>query len=267
VKDDENFTIQCDLSPGLYVVKSKLPDPSKSQYAEALGAFIEVEKDGTVRAMLDVPHLFHRWKIRILYPDPGGLAVVDEARPHLSWENVPHALYYQVTYNAYLVPQKPWETHNHIASPKAQADWPADLIDGCRYQWSVEAFDKDGNVIAASDDVNFYSPNGKERFGNMQLATIPEGQSSLGVAIAPPVDGDAGIRILEVAPNSAAAKAGLRGDDVLLSFDGKILDPKKSVGFANLVRVTPIGKTVTVVYSRDGKVGKVDVTLQAAMGR
>lgn len=59
-------------------------------------------------------------------------------------------------------------------------------------------------------------------------------------------------------PGSAADKAGLIGGDVIKSFDGK---PVKDVGdFMRLLRETPAGKTVEVVFVRDGETKTTQLT-------
>jgi S1-C subfamily serine protease len=51
-------------------------------------------------------------------------------------------------------------------------------------------------------------------------------------------------------PGSAADKAGLIGGDIITSFDGKIV--KSESDLTNLLTSTPVGKTVDVVFIRDG---------------
>ena len=59
-------------------------------------------------------------------------------------------------------------------------------------------------------------------------------------------------------PGSAADKAGLLGGDVIKSFDGK---PVKEVeDFMELLRSTPAGKTVEVVFMRDGETKTTKLT-------
>jgi membrane-associated protease RseP (regulator of RpoE activity) len=62
---------------------------------------------------------------------------------------------------------------------------------------------------------------------------------------------DGGAFIQDVSPpGSAADKAGLVGGDVIMSFDGKPV--KSESDLTNLLNSTPVGKTVDVVYTRDG---------------
>lgn len=58
-------------------------------------------------------------------------------------------------------------------------------------------------------------------------------------------------------PGSTADKAGLVGGDVITSFDSKPVKSERDL--TNFLRATPVGKTVDVVYLRDGetKTGKL----------
>lgn len=59
-------------------------------------------------------------------------------------------------------------------------------------------------------------------------------------------------------PGSAADKAGLVGGDVITSFDGKPV--KSESDLSNLLNATPVGKTVEVIYVRDGETKSVMLT-------
>src|SRR6185295_18649395 len=59
-------------------------------------------------------------------------------------------------------------------------------------------------------------------------------------------------------PGSPADKAGLVGGDIITSFDGRPV--RKSDDMTNLLRQTPIGKTVEVLYLRDGEPKKTQLT-------
>src|SRR5712691_1310268 len=59
-------------------------------------------------------------------------------------------------------------------------------------------------------------------------------------------------------PDSPADKAGLVGGDIVTSFDGQ--SPKSQDEMMELLRRTPIGKTVDVVYLRDGETKKTKLT-------
>jgi len=59
-------------------------------------------------------------------------------------------------------------------------------------------------------------------------------------------------------PGSPADKAGLVGGDIVTSFDGQQLEDTDQV--ADLLRSTPIGKTVDVTYIRDGETKTTKLT-------
>src|SRR6267142_2180066 len=59
-------------------------------------------------------------------------------------------------------------------------------------------------------------------------------------------------------PGSPADKAGLVGGDIITTFDGRSV--KGSDEMTGLLRQTPIGKTVEVIYLRDGETKKTQLT-------
>lgn len=73
-------------------------------------------------------------------------------------------------------------------------------------------------------------------------------------------ESDHGVLIEKIVPNGAAVEAGLKDKDVITKFDGnKVDDP---VEFGHLIRGRKAGETMEVEYLRDGKAGKVTVTLK-----
>ncbi len=69
-----------------------------------------------------------------------------------------------------------------------------------------------------------------------------------------------GVRFADVRPNSPAAKAGLKGQDVLVKFDGKEIANLQD--FTYVLRTHKPGDTVEVVVLRDGKPLTVQVKLE-----
>ncbi len=69
-----------------------------------------------------------------------------------------------------------------------------------------------------------------------------------------------GVRFADVRPNSPAAKAGLKGQDVLIRFAGKEINNLED--FTYMLRTHKPGETVEVVVLRDGKPLKAQVTLE-----
>lgn len=60
-------------------------------------------------------------------------------------------------------------------------------------------------------------------------------------------------------PGSPADKAGLVGGDIITTFDGQVVHDDDEI--ADLMRRTPIGKTVDVVYIRDGEQKTAQIAL------
>lgn len=72
---------------------------------------------------------------------------------------------------------------------------------------------------------------------------------------------DGGVLIDAAVPNGPADRAGLVGGDIITSFDGHAVE--SSDNMTRLLRRTPIGKAVEVVYTRDG-VRKVTTLIVAS---
>ncbi len=72
---------------------------------------------------------------------------------------------------------------------------------------------------------------------------------------------DGGVMLDAAIPNSPADRAGLVGGDIITSFDGHAVE--SSDNMTRLLRRTPIGKAVEVVYTRDG-VSKVTTLVTAS---
>jgi len=70
-----------------------------------------------------------------------------------------------------------------------------------------------------------------------------------------------GVRFADIRPNSPAAKAGLKGQDILVKFDGK--DIANLQDFTYVLRIHKPGDTVEVVVLREGKPLTVQVKLEA----
>ena len=69
-----------------------------------------------------------------------------------------------------------------------------------------------------------------------------------------------GVKFADVKPGSPAAKAGLRGGDVLIQFGDKPI--KNLYDFTDALRRSKVGEVVHVTVLRDGKELKVDVKLE-----
>lgn len=97
----------------------------------------------------------------------------------------------------------------------------------------------------------------KPRILRPPFAAIADNRSWVGVNQF--VHNDVGVTFNFVdAPGGPADKAGLVGGDIITSFDGQAVGKQNDI--MDLLRRTPIGKTVEVVYLRDGVSRKTQLT-------
>jgi S1-C subfamily serine protease len=107
------------------------------------------------------------------------------------------------------------------------------------------------SVTAVADQL---IENGEVRPGFLGINgqdVLPEAADAFGVP--------EGAVIVEVVPNSAAADAGLRAEDVIVEFDGEPID--SMLGLSSRVLVHQPGDDVTVKFVRNGQEQQVTVTL------
>ncbi len=76
------------------------------------------------------------------------------------------------------------------------------------------------------------------------------------------LDNGAGAAVVDVSPDSGAAKAGIQAGDIILSYDGQAL--QQAADLPPLVGMTKPGSKVPVVILRDGKKQTVEVTISEA---
>ena len=75
-------------------------------------------------------------------------------------------------------------------------------------------------------------------------------------------DAEGGVAVRDVwPPDSPAYKAGLVGGDIITVFDGRATVDKKEM--KRLLAETPSGKTVEIIYVRDGETKKISLTTMA----
>ena len=75
-------------------------------------------------------------------------------------------------------------------------------------------------------------------------------------------DAEGGVTFRDVwPPDSPADKAGLVGGDIITAFDGHATVDKKEM--MRLLADTPSGKTVEIIYMRDGETKKISLTTMA----
>lgn len=93
-------------------------------------------------------------------------------------------------------------------------------------------------------------------FRNNGLFESGEPRAFLGVGME---KADKGVRITSVTEKSAAEKAGLKKDDIIVSVDGKKVDAEMEV--TKIIQSHKPGEQVDIAYSRDGKEAKVKAEL------
>jgi serine protease Do len=97
----------------------------------------------------------------------------------------------------------------------------------------------------------------RKRMPSRAGITVTDTRSYFGVDRFDTTDGGVTFSNVEP-PGGPADKAGLVGGDVIISFDGKPVDSSNDI--SDILRRTPIGKTVEVIFNRDGDVKKTVLT-------
>jgi membrane-associated protease RseP (regulator of RpoE activity) len=101
-----------------------------------------------------------------------------------------------------------------------------------------------------------FSPARRD-LGGASSVSVPAPRSFFGVSGF--TDAEDGVTFENVEPpGSPADKAGLVGGDVITSFDGQKVDDEDRM--TELLRETPFGKTVEIVYIRDGETKTTKLT-------
>jgi serine protease Do len=132
------------------------------------------------------------------------------------------------------------------ASASELADHAADLAEMAQEK-TKEILGQDPDVLVMSSD------DGSGWLGVEISEVTAEKAKDLKFA------GLRGVIVMDVEPNSPAAKAGLKENDVITQYDGQIVEG--TVQFRRLVRETPAGRTVTLAISRNGSLQNISVDL------
>lgn len=99
--------------------------------------------------------------------------------------------------------------------------------------------------------------NTRTRMSTSIRGIAPSSRSYFGVDNFESVNGGASFDVVEP-PGGPADKAGLVGGDIVTSFDGHTVQGEDHM--MDLLRQTPVGKTVEVIYLRDGEIKKTQMT-------
>src|SRR5215475_13979392 len=92
----------------------------------------------------------------------------------------------------------------------------------------------------------------------------PVPRSYLGVSLRDPQTAGGGAVIDELANGSPASTAGLRGGDLIVEFDGKLVRSPNQL--AEIVAGTPVGRTVKLKFVRDGQAQTASITVAERPG-
>lgn len=103
----------------------------------------------------------------------------------------------------------------------------------------------------------------KKRTQIPRITALAVSRSYVGVDGFETTDGGVTFDVVEPA-GSPADKAGLVGGDIVTSFDGHVVIEEDEI--MDLLRQTPVGKTVEVIYLRDGLIKKTQLTTISESG-
>ncbi len=121
---------------------------------------------------------------------------------------------------------------------------------GMTWVWIAIAlfFATGGGLSMLKKNLSFKGPRMGSSFVSRSFAGVNEFRGT---------DGGVTFDVVEP-PGGPADKAGLVGGDIITSFDGQF--PKDQDEIMDLLRKTPIGKTVDVAYLRDGETKNTKLT-------
>jgi len=134
---------------------------------------------------------------------------------------------------------------------------------GCIFSWPAAA-QPPAPPLAAEPPALFAFNEPEEKM----LLRFSSGGSYLGVGVAEigaerskalKLPEERGVEITRIAPDSPAAKAGLKVGDVVLDYNGQRVEGTEQ--FMRMVRETPAGRTVKLLISRDGAPQTVTATI------
>ncbi|HEY0097630.1 MAG TPA: PDZ domain-containing protein [Pyrinomonadaceae bacterium] len=129
---------------------------------------------------------------------------------------------------------------------------------GRKWTWMLLVFAVFLVIIMGGGGV-FRAVRNAAQQGISRLQPPPEPPNSfLGVSEFSDTEGESGALLEETLPETPAARAGLLDGDIITKFDGR--DVKDEDSLRDVISETPIGKTVEVVYLRDGETQTTKLT-------
>ncbi len=121
---------------------------------------------------------------------------------------------------------------------------------------AVAAGEEPSDLPELPDPAGFFVGHGGSRLGVVLVDVTPDSEKEL------KLHSEGGAIVKEVRPGSAAAKAGLEKNDVILQFAGERV--RSVAQLSRLVRETPPGRTVNIEISRGGQSRTLSAKLEAA---
>jgi serine protease Do len=119
---------------------------------------------------------------------------------------------------------------------------------------SQEVQDKAGEIFAQTPGIFMGSSEDAGGWLGIEIGEVtPEQARDLRLSFA------RGVVVMDVEPESPAAKAGLKEKDVITQYDGQTVEG--TMQFRRLARETPPGRTVALVISREGTNQNISVEL------
>lgn len=256
VPDETPLSIHCRLPAGDYQIESVLPglstrywdDPIRLDKGRSAAAHFAVRPGGELNNVLGLPHeFFHRFKIEIIGPKQDFVA--GKKPPLLSWKPVEGATQYRVYWTESKAPEKRSDRDGSLEVPTPFLDFDLELTPGARYEWQIDAYDKEMRSIGYSGPSQFYADE-QARQAFLHSPERPDRGGYLGVMIGETDHPLPGIRVSQVLPGTPAALAGLQPGDVITRFAGIPLADMSVMAFIALARSQPPETTVPIEFAR-----------------
>lgn len=245
---DGPFVLEADVPPGTWQVLSAVDAANDAAWWGAIGPFLRVDDTGGVRCAFNclAEHFVHRRKMHITGPPM--MEMVDIARPELRWEPVDGAAQYSIRWFELRDGDRAvMRTVQNIPVKDTHWTFDEDVVAARVYQWDVEARNTTGAMFAHTSGY-FLTPG----------ATGRDGGGYLGLSLYP-ARGHVGIGA--VVPGSPAELAGFRANDVVLRFEGTVVDDMDVLRSA--IAAIPAGKQVSVLVRRPDR---SELTLHPVVG-
>lgn len=256
IPDEAPLSIHCRLPAGDYQLESLLTNPSERYWDDPVrldgkdpsGIPFAVRNGVDFRSLLGPPQeFFHRFRIEVIGPGDGFIA--GKKAPLLSWRPVEGAQRYQVSWTESKAPDKRSSRDGNMEVETPFFCFDLELTPGARYEWQVEAFDRENRVIGFWGPCHFFADDlAHQAFVNPP--PWPDRGGFLGVSIGEANQPLSGIRVGQVIPGTPASLVGLQVGDVITKFAGVPMTDVSGKAFVAIARSQPPGSSVQVEFAR-----------------